>query len=449
MSKRILFGTDGVRGTANKYPITPEACVKLGKAAAIVLKNGKKRPRFIIGKDTRLSGYMVETALMSGIVSVGGEVMLVGPMPTPAVAHLVKSFAADAGIVISASHNPAQDNGIKFFSAAGLKLSDEVEEEIEKLFFSDMTEYSVNGNQVGKAYRIDDALGRYIEFAKSTVNNISLKGMKIVLDCANGAAYKIAPKILRELGANVLVLNNKPDGLNINKGCGATHPELISRIVVEEKADLGLALDGDADRVIMVDENGKVVDGDQILCIAALNMLKKGELKKDSLVVTGYSNLGLDKAIKQAGGRVVRVKNGDRYVIDEMLKKGYNLGGEQSGHIIFFDYSMTGDGTIASLKILRIMKKSGRTLSDLSSCMKKFPQKLINVDVNSKPDFSKINGFNRAIKSVESKLGDSGRTLIRYSGTQNILRIMIESEDKALIADMAKELADIVKKEIG
>ncbi len=446
---RKLFGTDGVRGTANVYPITPKACIKLGKAVAIELKNGKKNLKFIIGKDTRLSGYMVEAALMSGIISVGGDVMLVGPMPTPAVAHLVKSFAADAGIVISASHNPASDNGIKFFSSNGLKLSDEVEEKIEKLFFSDLDEYNVDGDKVGKAHRIDDAQGRYIEFAKSAIYNRSLKGLKIVIDCANGAAYKIAPLILKELGAKVLVLNNHPDGLNINKDCGATHPELISKVVVDEGYDVGLALDGDADRVIMVDEKGQVVDGDQILTIAALDMLGKNKLKKETLVVTEYSNLGLDKAINQAGGKVVRVKNGDRYVIDEMTKGGYNLGGEQSGHIIFFDYSLTGDGTIAALKILKIMKKTGKTLSELSKSMEKFPQRLVNVDVKSKPDLNKIPKFSKTLKEIETKLGDKGRTLVRYSGTQNILRIMIEGEDINQISDMVDRLADIAKKEIG
>lgn len=447
---RKLFGTDGIRGTANKYPITVEVAMKLGKAAAIVLRNGKKRPKIVIGKDTRLSGYMIENALTAGILSVGGDVFLVGPMPTPAVAHLVKSFAADAGIVISASHNPAQDNGIKLFSGQGLKLSDATEQKIEALFFSDIiaTDH-INGGKIGKAYRIDDAAGRYIEFAKSTINNRSLSGLKIVLDCANGAAYKIAPLILRELGAEVTVYYNKPDGLNINLNCGATHPEVIATEVLNQKADVGITLDGDADRVILVDEQGNVVNGDQIMAIAALDMIKKGELNKKTLVATTYSNLGLDKAIQKAGGKVVRVKNGDRYVIEEMLKNGYKLGGEQTGHIIFFDYAMTGDATIAALKILDIIKQSGKKLSELANCMTKYPQVLINVNVKDKKDIKEIPELAEAIEIVKKELGNKGRALVRYSGTENILRVMVEGEDKEQITKMAKSIAIKAEEAIG
>lgn len=445
-----LFGTDGVRGTANTYPITSEVAMKLGKAAAIVLRNDKKRPKIVIGKDTRLSGYMLENALTSGILSVGGDVYLVGPMPTPAVAHLVKSFAADAGIVISASHNPAKDNGIKFFSNQGLKLSDETEQKIEALFFSgNISTDHINGEKIGKAYRIDDAAGRYIEFAKSAIANRSLSGLKVVLDCANGAAYKIAPLILQELGAEVIVKFNNPNGLNINLDCGATHPEVTTKEVVDQNADLGITLDGDADRVILIDEKGNVVDGDQILAIAALDMIEKGELNKKTLVATDYSNLGLDRAIKKAGGKVVRVKNGDRYVIEEMLKQGYNLGGEQTGHIIFFNYTMTGDATIATLKILDIIKQSGKTLSELASCMKKFPQVLINVNVKEKKDIEDISELKEIIENVKNELGENGRTLIRYSGTENILRIMVEGEDKERITKLAKEIAVAAEEAIG
>ena len=324
-----LFGTDGVRGIAGKYPVTAEVALRLGKAVAIFFKNKEKRSKIIIGKDPRLSGYMLENAVTSGILSVGVDVLLVGPMPTPAISHLTKSFAADAGIMISASHNPAEENGIKFFSNEGLKLSDETEKEIEKIFFSEkVNEEQIHGKKIGKAYRIDDAKGRYIEFAKSSIQNTSLKGLKIVLDCANGAAYNIAPLILSELGAEVIVSNDKPDGFNINLNCGALHPEVIRKAVLENKAHAGVSLDGDADRVIMVDEKGEVVNGDAIMAIAGLNLLEKNELAKKTVVATVYSNLGLDETIKNAGGRVVRVDNGDRYVIEEMLKKGYKFGGE-------------------------------------------------------------------------------------------------------------------------
>lgn len=444
-----LFGTDGMRGFANKHPITPEVLMKIGKAAAIVLSNGKKRPKFVIGKDTRLSGYMIENALTAGILSAGGVVFLVGPMPTPAVAHLTKSFAADAGIMITASHNPAEDNGIKFFSSNGLKLSDETEEKIEKLYFDKNQAISVNGNKLGKAYRIDDAQGRYIEFAKSCINNNSLKGLKVVLDCANGAGYKVTPLILLELGAKVTVLNNKPNGFNINLKSGALHPEIIAEEVLKQKADVGLALDGDADRLIMADETGNIVDGDEILAIASLDMLEKGELKNNTLVVTNYSNLGLDNTIKKAGGKIIKVKNGDRYVIEEMLKGDYNLGGEQSGHIIFRDHSMTGDGTIAALKILDIMKQKKKKLSELTKELIKYPQIIVNINVTKKPQINQIPELSKAIKKAKQTLGDEGRTLIRYSGTQNVLRIMIEGKDKKQIKALANSIADAAKRAIG
>lgn len=444
-----LFGTDGVRGTANSYPITPEAIMRLGKAAAIVLRNGKKRPKIIIGKDPRLSGYMIENALTAGILSVGGDVLLVGPMPTPAIAHLVKSFAADAGMMISASHNPAHDNGVKLFSSQGIKLSDEIELKIEKLFFSEkISTEIINGGSIGKAYRIDDARGRYIEFAKSAINNRSLAGLKIVLDCANGAAYKVAPLILQELGAEVIVMNNSPNGLNINLNCGALHPENVAKQVLKHKADVGIALDGDADRIIMVDEAGKIVDGDQIMSIIALDMIDKGELRNNTLVVTSYSNLGLDEAIKKAGGRVVRVRNGDRYVIEEMLAEGYNFGGEQSGHIILFDYTMTGDGTIAALKMLDVIKHSRKKLSELAKCMKKYPQIILNIEVKEKRPLRDLNELTKAIDSANKTLGKQGRTLVRYSGTQNLLRIMVEGKEEKLITKLAKNISDKAKKEL-
>lgn len=446
-----LFGTDGIRGVANIYPMTPEMVLNVGKATAHVFKEkcGKKKPEFVIGKDTRLSGYMIENALVSGIVSVGADALLVGPMPTPAIAHLTKSLNADAGIVLSASHNPAEDNGIKIFSGDGYKLPDDVEDEIEKYVLSEKisTEH-VKGGLIGKAYRVDDAKGRYIEFAKASVKSMSLKGLKIVLDCANGAAYNTAPHILSELGAEVIVLNDRPDGLNINLDCGALHPEKMIEVVKKEKADIGIALDGDADRVIVCDEKGSSVDGDHIIAICAIDMKEKGALRKNSVVVTIMANKGFDMAMEKKRIKIVKTKVGDRYVVDEMRKKGYVLGGEQSGHIIFSDYTTTGDGVISALQLLRVMKERGAKLSKLAECMKSLPQVLVNVVVKEKKDINKLE-VNNNIESAESKLGKKGRVLVRYSGTQNLCRIMIEGENKREIQKMANDIAKNMKKEIG
>lgn len=446
-----FFGTDGVRGKANTYPITAEIALKLGKAAAIVLKNkDNKKPLFLIGKDTRLSGYMLEYALTSGLTSMGADVLLVGPIPTPAVAHLTRSFAADAGIMISASHNPSDDNGIKFFDNKGFKLADEIEEQIEGLMFSsEIKSDHVTSKDIGRVHRIDDAQGRYIEFAKNTINNISLKGKKIVLDCANGASYKVAPLIFKELGAEVIVLFNEPDGNNINKGCGALNPDVIKNAVIENKADIGITLDGDADRVILLDEKGKIIDGDYILAIAALDMLEKKGLKKNTVVVTHYSNLAFDNLIKKNNGKIVRTQNGDRYVIDEMKKGGYNLGGEFSGHIIFLDHNSTGDGIIAALQMLRVMQMKKKKLSELSSILKKYPQIIVNVKVKEKKPLDKIISVVREIKKAENILKEKGRHIIRYSGTENIARIMIEGEDELLIKKLANNIATTIKKEVG
>lgn len=446
-----LFGTDGIRGVANIYPMTPEMVLNVGKATAYVFKEkcGKKKPEFVIGKDTRLSGYMIENALVSGIVSVGADVLLVGPMPTPAIAHLTKSLNADAGIVLSASHNPAEDNGIKIFSGDGYKLPDDVEDEIEKYVLSEKirTEH-VKGGLIGKAHRVDDAKGRYIEFAKASVKSMSLKGLKIVLDCANGAAYNTAPHILSELGAEVIVLNDRPDGLNINLDCGALHPEKMIEVVKKENADIGIALDGDADRVIVCDEKGRSVDGDHIIAICAIDMKEKDALRKNSVVVTIMANKGFDIAMEKKRIKIVKTKVGDRYVVDEMRKKGYVLGGEQSGHIIFSDYTTTGDGVISALQLLRVMKERGAKLSKLAECMKSLPQVLVNVVVKEKKDINKLE-VNNNIKSAESKLGKKGRVLVRYSGTQNLCRIMIEGENKREIQKMANDIAKNMKKEIG
>ena len=439
-----LFGTDGIRGKVGNYPMTPEIMLKLGKSSAKIFKNNDSRHKLLIGKDTRLSGYILESALTSGICSMGIDVLLVGPLPTPAIAHLTKNLNASAGIVISASHNPAQDNGVKFFSNKGIKLPDIIEKKIESLVFQNKFE-SIPHNKIGKTYKIADAKPRYIEFVKNTIQN-NLQGFKIVIDCANGASYAVVPIIFSELGADLIVLNNKPNGLNINLNCGALHPEVISKTVKENKANIGIAFDGDADRVIIVDENGEEINGDHIMALCAVDMIKNKKLNKNTLVATVYSNLGLDKAIEAAGGKVVRVKNGDRYVIEEMLKHNYNFGGERSGHIIFSDYTTTGDGIIAALRVLDIMKHTNKPLSELKSCLKEFPQVLINVKVEKKTPFEKLPNVIKAIKQSETKLKDNGRLLVRYSGTENIARIMVEGKNKNEITKIANNITGEIKK---
>lgn len=446
-----LFGTDGVRGVANVYPMTTELAMQIGRAAAYIFKNGSRRHRIVIGKDTRLSGYMLENALVAGICSMGVDVLVVGPLPTPGIANITSSMRADAGVVISASHNPFQDNGIKFFSQDGFKLPDEVELKIEDLIFSKKIDsLRPIATEVGKAYRIDDAVGRYVVFLKNTFpKDLDLAGMKIVLDCANGAAYKVAPAVLEELGAEVITYGVKPNGTNINAGCGSLHPEVISEAVKEHRADLGIALDGDADRVIFVDEFGNEVDGDHIMAICAIDMLKQRRLRKNTLVATVMSNMGLDIAVKKAGGKVIKTAVGDRYVVEEMRKGGYNLGGEQSGHLLFLDYNTTGDGILSALQVLAIMRRTGKTLAELAEVMIPLPQVLVNVRVAEKKDIMTIPEPARLIKDIEGKLKDEGRILIRYSGTEPLLRIMIEGQDKYQITGWAKEIADLVEKQIG
>jgi len=445
---RKIFGTDGVRGVANAYPMTAEVALKLGKAAAKVLSNGNHK--VVIGKDTRLSGYIFESALTAGFCSMGIDVYLVGPMPTPAIGHLTKSFGADAGVVISASHNPADDNGIKFFGRDGFKLADSEEEKIESLALgAEISTEHVAPAKIGRAFRINDARGRYIESVKNSVSNISLKGLKLVLDCANGAAYSVAPFIFSELGAEVVVLNNNPDGMNINKECGATYPKVIRDAVLREHADIGVALDGDADRAIFVDESGNEVDGDQVLAICALQFAQKGLLKGNAIVATEYSNLGLTEAMAARGIEVIRVENGDRYVLDEMRKRGCNLGGERTGHTIFLDYSTTGDGTLTALQVITVMKQQGKRLSELASQMHKHPQLMININVKEKKDISAMTKVQELIKLAEARLGKEGRIFIRYSGTQNILRIMAEGKDEQLIRQAAETVAAELRKEIG
>lgn len=446
-----LFGTDGVRGVANVYPMTSEMAMQIGRAAAYIFKNGHRRHRIVIGKDTRLSGYMIENALAAGICSMGVDVLLVGPLPTPGIANITTSMRADAGVVISASHNPFQDNGIKFFSRDGFKLPDEMEIRMEELIFSKKIDsLRPIATEVGKAFRIDDAAGRYVVFLKSTFpKDLDLAGMKIVLDCANGAAYKVAPAVLEELGAEVVSLGVKPNGTNINAGCGSLHPEIISEAVREHRADLGIALDGDADRVIFVDEFGNEVDGDHIMAICATDMLKKKRLRKNTLVATVMSNMGLDIAVRKAGGKVLKTAVGDRYVAEEMLRGGYNLGGEQSGHMIFLDFNTTGDGLLSALQVLSIMRRHNRTLSELAQVMIPLPQVLVNVRVAGKQDIMTIPEVARLIQEIEHNLKDEGRILIRYSGTEPLLRIMLEGQDKYQITGWAKEIAELVEKKIG
>jgi phosphoglucosamine mutase len=446
-----LFGTDGVRGVANVYPMTSEMAMEIGRAAAYIFKNGHKRHRIVIGKDTRLSGYMIENALAAGICSMGVDVLLVGPLPTPGIANITSSMRADAGVVISASHNPFQDNGIKFFSRDGYKLPDEMELRMEELIFTKKIDsLRPIATEVGKAFRIDDAVGRYVVFLKSTFpKDLDLTGMKIVLDCANGAAYKVAPAVLEELGAEVIALGVKPNGTNINAGFGSLHPEVISEAVKEHRADLGIALDGDADRVIFVDEFGGEVDGDHIMAICATDLLEQKKLRKNTLVATVMSNMGLDIAVKKAGGKVVKTAVGDRYVVEEMRRKGYNLGGEQSGHMIFLDHNTTGDGVLSALQVLAIMRRRSRTLSELAEVMIPLPQVLVNVRVAEKRDIMTIPEVAGLIRNIEQQLKDTGRILIRYSGTEPLLRIMLEGPDKHQIAGWAKEIADLVEKKIG
>ncbi len=437
-----LFGTDGVRGVANIEPVTAETSLKLGRAAAHVITGadgglgvGSHRPTVVVGKDTRLSGYMLESALVAGLTSLGVDVLLIGPLPTPGVAYITRSLRADAGIVLSASHNPYADNGIKFFRRDGYKLDDEIEHEIEHLVFSGKIDnIRPTADRVGKAFRIDDALGRYVEFAKASFpRELTLEGMRVAVDCGNGAAYKSSPVILRELGAEVLPFHNTPNGTNINAGCGSTHPEEIQRIVRETGAHVGITHDGDADRALLCDENGEIVDGDEIMAIAATTMLREGTLAESTLVATVMSNSGLDECVEQVGGRVLRTKVGDRYVIEEMLARGLNVGGEQSGHMIFRDFATTGDGIVSALQILRIMVATGEPLSRLKRCLIKYPQAQRNVRVREKPPLDSLDAVQRAIAHAEARLAGKGRVLVRYSGTEPKVRILIEGKDQHAI----------------
>ncbi len=448
--ERKLFGTDGIRGIANTDPMTGEIAMRLGRAIAFLFKKVKGQHRIVVGKDTRLSGYMLETALASGICSMGADVWLVGPLPTPGIAFITTSMRANAGVVISASHNPYYDNGIKIFSREGFKLPDELEAQIEELVLSDhLQSLRPTASEVGKAHRIDDAVGRYVVFLKNTFpKDLTLDGLRIALDCANGAAYRVAPTVFEELGAEVIPIGIEPNGENINAQCGALYPEAVSRLVIEKKADLGISLDGDADRIIFVDRYGKQVDGDKILAICGLQMLKEGRLKKGTVVTTVMSNLGLDRALKKAGGRVIRTQVGDRYVVEEMLRGNYNLGGEPSGHTIFLDYNTTCDGILTALQTLAIMKREEKDLDELARVMESLPQVLYNVQVKEKKNLAEITELNRKIEEVEKSLGESGRLLIRYSGTEPLLRIMLEGENEEKLHQYAQEIVEITKRHL-
>ncbi|MBN2803814.1 MAG: phosphoglucosamine mutase [Deltaproteobacteria bacterium] len=445
-SQKKLFGTDGIRGPANIYPLTGEVAMALGRALTYVARknSGRQSPKIVIGKDTRLSGYMLETAISSGICSMGGQVMLVGPLPTPGISFITSSMRADAGVVISASHNPFEDNGIKIFWADGYKLPDEVELELEKLILDpqSMSNKPVTGENIGRAVRIDDAVGRYIVELKHTFpRDYTLEGINIVLDCANGAAYKTAPSVFKELGANVDLLAAAPDGKNINEGCGALHPKTAAKRVVKKGADIGITLDGDADRVILIDEKGNIVDGDAVMAMCAVMMIKDKTLAKKCVVTTVMSNIGLDKAVQDAGGKVVRTDVGDRYVVEEMRKHGYNFGGEQSGHLIFTDHSTTGDGVLAALQIMAIMVKEKKTLSELATgIMKRVPQSLLSFKVPKKVPLSKLSKVNEVIKSIEKTMGKEGRVLVRYSGTEAKARVLVEGPNQKQIDEYSEKI---------
>ena len=445
-----LFGTDGIRGKANQWPMTPEVALQVGRAVGHLFRNHQGRHRILIGKDTRLSGYLLETAMASGICSVGAEALFVGPLPTPAIAFLTTDMRCDAGIVISASHNPYYDNGIKIFGRDGFKLSDELEARIEDMVLNDsIAEVRAEGEEIGRAYRLEDAPGRYIVHLKRTFpKDLSLEGLKVVLDCAHGAAYKVAPAVFEELGAKVIKLGTSPNGVNINLDCGALYPEAAREKVLEEGADLGVALDGDADRVIIIDEKGNLVDGDQILLLCARELKKEGRLKGSGVVATVMSNLALEKALAEEGLSLVRTKVGDRFVVEEMRRRGFNLGGEQSGHIIFFDHTTTGDGILAALQVLAVMKRKERPLSELTR-LEKYPQVLVNVSVSRKVPPEEIKGLKELIARIEGELGPEGRVLIRPSGTEPKYRVMVEGKDEAQIKTLAEEIAQHIQKELS
>ena len=442
---RKYFGTDGIRGKVCEYPINPEFVLKLGWAAGKALTQEGKR-KVVIGKDTRISGYMFESALQAGLSAAGVGIRLLGPMPTPAIAYLTRTLHANAGIVISASHNPFYDNGIKFFSSTGTKLPDSVEEEIERLIDEPMT--TVESAELGKATRIVDAAGRYIEFCKSTIPlQMDLNGLKIVVDCGHGATYFVGPSVFKELGAEVIAIGVDPDGLNINEACGSTKPKALQEKVLKHEADVGIAFDGDGDRLIMVDNKGEVIDGDELIYVIAESRKKAGKLV-GGVVGTLMSNIGMEIALKESGIPFERAKVGDRYVLEVLQKNDWQIGGESSGHIICLDRTTTGDGIVSALQVLVAMVKSGRSLNELKGGMRKYPQVMVNVEIAQKVDISNIKAINDAVKKVEDKLGDNGRVLLRPSGTEPVVRVMVEGRDPVEVDTLANELAQVVKQSV-
>ena len=443
---RRLFGTDGIRGTANSWPITPEVALKVGMAAGLAFRRGSHRHRVVIGKDTRLSGYMIEPALTAGFTAVGVDVFLTGPVPTPAVAMLTRSLRADLGVMISASHNPFADNGIKLFGPDGYKLSDEIELAIEEMLESDLSKRLAKPTDLGRAKRVDER-ARYVEFAKRTLErHIGFDGLRVVVDCANGAAYKVAPEVLWELGAEVVSLGVEPDGFNINRDCGSTSLAAVAAKVREVRADIGIALDGDADRVIIIDEKGDVVDGDQLMAVVATSFAEDGRLSKPGIVATVMSNLGLERYLAGQGLSLLRTKVGDRYVVEAMRAEGYNVGGEQSGHIVLSDYATTGDGLVAALQLLAVVKRQGRPVSEICHRLDPVPQLLKNVRIASGAKPMADGTVNAAIAAASARLGGNGRILVRPSGTEPLIRVMGEGDDADLVAEVVGDIAEAISR---
>ncbi|WP_432403656.1 phosphoglucosamine mutase [Wukongibacter sp. M2B1] len=445
-----LFGTDGVRGVANTE-LSCELAYKLGRIGAYILTEGKKRAKILVGKDTRISGDMLEAALIAGILSAGSDAICIGVVPTPAVAYLTRKYGADAGVVISASHNPVEYNGIKFFNKDGFKLPDEIEDKIEEYILNSKDiDFRPSGNEVGKKIKITNAVDEYTDFVKSTVD-VDLTGMKIAIDCANGASYMAAPKALADLGAEIKIVNHKPDGYNINYNCGSTHPEIIQKYVLETGADIGLSFDGDADRLIAIDEKGNIIDGDKIMAICGAYLKEEGKLKNNALVATVMSNIGLEKALKEHNCDIIKTKVGDRYVLEEMKKSGYVLGGEQSGHIIFLDHNTTGDGLLSGLQLISVVKKKNRPLSELASIMKTYPQILKNAKVSNGNKYSYLDdeAIASRIEEIEEIFHGEGRVLIRPSGTEPLVRVMIEGSDEGVLDKYATELVELIEERLS
>ncbi|HIJ68989.1 MAG TPA: phosphoglucosamine mutase [Deltaproteobacteria bacterium] len=447
-----LFGTDGIRGVANVFPMTTDLAMKVGFSTAYIFKKEHRRPKIIIGKDTRLSGYMIETAITSGICSMGVDVLLVGPLPTPGIAFITSSMRADAGIVISASHNPYEYNGIKIFASDGFKLPDETENYIEELILNGEIERLPKppASEIGRARRIDDAQGRYIVYLKNTFpRDLTLEGLKIVIDCAHGAAYRVAPTVFEELGAEVVLIGDRPNGKNINRDCGALFPEHMASVVREQGANAGFALDGDADRIIMADERGEILDGDQMMAVCAKHYIEHNKLKDKTVVATVMSNLGFEIALRGLGGNLIRTPVGDRYVVEQMRQNGYNLGGEQSGHLVFLDHGTTGDGILSALQVLAVMLREGRPISELKKIMEQYPQKLVNVPVGVRKPIDQVPEIVKLQRAMEQLLGEEGRIVIRPSGTEPVIRVMVEGADREVMEQVAYSMASCIQKNMA